>query len=153
MSNNNTTTDHNISPVHLAFQALLDAHHFTPPNQLRELILAVELTKMSFCLPANEREFVTCTDEELPADLIFTAGGLIKIPSESHDDLLGDIEEMLARHAPKAFIAYASRRRLWEDPVGWNKTIGLLASHINADARHKLTAVLANEIFPEAVAA
>lgn len=153
MSHTNTTADQNRTPLQLAFQALLQAHDFTPPSQVRDLILEVDLTLLSFCLPANERECVTCPDEKLASELVFTASGLLKVPAESRDELLGEIEMMLAKHAPKSFIAYATHRKLWEDADSWNRTIGHVAKHIATDARHKLTAVLANEIFPEAVAA
>lgn len=148
------TTSSNQTPLQMAFQTLLAAPSFTTPDQIREMILGTDLIVASFGLGLNDRDTVTCPDEELTGELIITATPLAKVHVSMAADLLDEIEELLARHAPKAFIAYACKRRLWNDAAAWNRNIGRLAAHVtDPEVRKKLIAVLADHLFPEAIAA
>lgn len=147
------TSPSSITPLQIAIRALLDSPSCTPPHAVRELILALDVTIASFGVGLNDRDSVTCADADLPRELANTAVPLADIPAEMQNLLLEDIEDLLARHAPRAFVLYAARRKLWGDANGWKRTTGILVTHVHdAETRQKLTAVLADHLFPEVVA-
>lgn len=132
----------------LAYKILLEASAHAPPSGIRNLILDVDLTVASFGVGFNDRENVTCPDSDLTAELVAAAAPLVRISEDLHDELLGEIELALARHAPQACIFYIAKSKLWEcAPETWSRLIGLLVRHVtNTDAQHAITAVIAQRI-------
>lgn len=139
-------------PVLVAFQALTEAHEHSTPDQLRSLILGLDLVVASFGLGINKRVAVSCADDLLARELIFTAAPLAKIPEVYHEQLKIDIEDLLAEHAPAACVGYIGRRKLWETaPEDWCRLVSLLLRHVKTpEDRFTITAIVSEKFFEAA---
>ena len=142
------TSNMNGNRLKLVYPILLEAGAHTPPADLRELILEVDLLVASFGLGLSDRDSIDCTDSELATELVVTAAPLVRIPEDLHDVLCTEIEDALAKHAPRACVLYLAKSKLWEkDAEVWSHLIGLLVRHVkNPEAQLAITAVIAQRI-------
>ena len=120
----------------------------TPPDQLRGLILKLDLIAASFAVNFNERVTVTLPESDLIAEVVRTAEYLGAIPSESHDDLAHDLELALAVHAPVECITHIARNSLWLiDPPAWSSLMGIILRGVSrVESRRIITAVVVNQL-------
>jgi hypothetical protein len=142
----------NWSPVLIAFHALTEAHKHCTADELRKLILELDLVVASFGCGINDREAVACPDDLLAHELIFTAAPLAKLPDSFHDQLTAEIEELLATSAPAACVGYFGRRKLWKTaPERWCQLTGLLLRHVKTpEDRFTITAIVSEKFFESA---
>jgi len=138
----------------LVYETLLGVRAHTTLDDLRNLILELDLLVASFGLGINDRELVSCSDAELVTELVLTAAPLVKVTEDLHGLLCTEIEDMLARHAPNACILYAARSKLWEvDIEAWARVMGMVLRHVkNSKAGLVITAVIAERVAGEEVA-
>ena len=117
-------------------------------DQLRELILKLDLIAASFAVNFDERVTVELPDADLMAEVKRTAEYLGAIPVDCHDILAHDLELALAVHAPVECLRHIVRHSLWAtDPMAWSCLMGLILKQVPAtESRKIITAVVANQL-------
>ena len=120
----------------------------TSPEQLRGLILKLDLIAASFAVNFDERVTVSLPESELIHEVVRTAEHLGAIPRESHDDLAHDLELALAVHAPVECLTHIARQSLWLiDPLAWSSLMGIILGGVSrVESRRIITAVVVNQL-------
>lgn len=144
----NPLLNENANRLKIAYETLLGAGAHTPSAGLRELIVQTELIGVGFGVCDSDCETVTCDESELHIELLVAAAPLVKVSDELQDILTGEIEDLLARFAPKAAILYAVRTKLWQTaPDAWARLMGQLLLHVQTpESGLAITAVIAERI-------